>query len=285
MPLFNQPTYHERLLKVINAFETLCGSENIRIVATARNELEEWKVLKYNAKDELWKKFGRPYELIHPTPKALVDFLDKTAVQGGLTTKSEDLNAIATSNQGAYRNIVQNLRRLTDEYRIVSKDVFIPTLQGSWHENYEILVEQQPCVKVIYDAIDILMQANIRLYTPIILKLALWLWGGDRIQQIAKRRQLAKGFNFLVNEKKILPYRKGEIIPYDGQIKDRGASTNWEPFYQGLTYLALLFSETYKDALLDSLTGFYALLTDNNRIEQAERIKSRISELTLGLKK
>jgi hypothetical protein len=129
-------TYAERLVKVLDTFEKLCGQDELCVIATARDEIDEWSVLKYNSNDNLWKRFGTPYSLSRPTPNAMSDFLITSSTKCGLLIKQEDVELIVGANQGAYRNIVQNLRRLREEYTIVSKDVFIPTLNGSWKENY-----------------------------------------------------------------------------------------------------------------------------------------------------
>jgi hypothetical protein len=78
LPTIAFPTYHDRLLETLAAFERWCGESETRVVATARDDTESWQVLNYNAKDGLWKRFT-PYALPLPKDSAVVNLLTAEA--------------------------------------------------------------------------------------------------------------------------------------------------------------------------------------------------------------
>ncbi len=72
--LLSQSSYHDRLLQVLDMFEGMCTENEIRVIATARSETEQWKVLEFSQYDRLWKRFER-VELPEPADSTIVNLL------------------------------------------------------------------------------------------------------------------------------------------------------------------------------------------------------------------
>jgi len=50
-PLLAEDSYHDRLLRLLDLLEEVCTPEEIRVLATTRNEAEQWKLLDYDPRD------------------------------------------------------------------------------------------------------------------------------------------------------------------------------------------------------------------------------------------
>lgn len=136
-------TYRERLLRVLNRFETECTKDELRVIATARDEAEQWQRLNYNAQDSFWKQFTRveiqPWTT-GPTFNALQALTQKTAQDA----PEKELRAIAASNDGTIRNVAFNLQRLLKANLPVTRENYTPTLDGSWRDSYQRVVARNP---------------------------------------------------------------------------------------------------------------------------------------------
>jgi len=241
MPILTQVSYHDRLMQVLDMLEGMCTENEIRVIATARSETEQWKLLGFDVRDKLWKRFER-IELSEPENSAIVDLLDNSIKQADMTANPEEYEVIARKSDGTYRNILLNLRRWQALNKKVSKDDFTETLDGSWQDIYERAVNKHPAVKYVYDAMDILQQTGIELFSFLVEPTALAIWDGNYFQKILYKRQIKRVLQYLTRETKILRFEKDKLAPSDGQIESRGHSISWIPYLLTLKQLILVNS-------------------------------------------
>jgi tetratricopeptide (TPR) repeat protein len=254
MPMLGQPSYHDRLLGALDDFEKMCGPGEIRVLATARDEAEQWRMLDFNPTDRLWRRFTR-FELPEPKHSAQAELLAGLVKQAGLPAADVDYAAIARQNDGTYMNIVLNLGRLRAEDKPLTAEDYTPTLGGSWQEVYERALGQHPAVRPIYEAIGILRQAGIDLYPWLVKPTARRVWGGNVLERGLRRVQIHRALRHLVDEK-ILAVSKGRLSPRDGQIEAKGTEVDWKPQASFLEGLVLRMADRQPRAMLESLMGF-----------------------------
>ena len=105
IPMLSQVSYHDRLLQVLDMLEGMCTTNEVRVIATARSEEEQWKLLDFDPKDKLWKRFGK-IEIPEPSDQAIVNLLEETTRQVNIKANEEEFRAIAHKSDGTYRNIL-----------------------------------------------------------------------------------------------------------------------------------------------------------------------------------
>lgn len=260
----SQLSYYERLIQMLDFFEGVCTENEIRVIATARSEEEQWKLLNFNEKDKLWKRFER-IEIPAPNNSAIIDMLEDLT---GKTNKNE-LEAIAQKNDKTYRNILLNLRRWHAQNKAVSKDDFVDTLDGSWRDVYERAVKKHPAVQYIYDAIDILRQARIDLFPSLVEQTATMLWDGNFAQRIVRQRKIKNALIYLTRNTVILRVTDNKLTPSDGQIEAKSNITLWTTYYKPL--MKMLLDETDK-IIINSVLGLGSSLHNEKRYEETEII-------------
>jgi tetratricopeptide (TPR) repeat protein len=275
MPLLNQSSYHDRLLQVLDMLEGMCTENEVRVIATARSEADQWKLLDFDEKDKLWKRYER-IELPEPADSAIVDLLDSAVKQADLKANPDDFVSIAHKSDGTYRNILMNLRRWRAQNKEVNKDDLTETLDGSWRDIYERAVKKHPAVQYIYDAIDILQQARIELLPFLVELTALIIWGGNWIQQISRRRKTNSALKFLTHQTSILRQTKNELKPSDGQIEAKRNYISWLPYNRSLTQLLLHLSDK---KIISSIYGFAVACYYEKQLEQAYQLINKYIEL------
>jgi Flp pilus assembly protein TadD len=269
MPLFSQSSYHERLLQVLNTLEGMCTESEIRVIATARSEAEQWKLLGYDAKDKLWKRFER-VEIPELHISAAVGLMADATKLADIKANPADFEAIAHQSDGTYRNILLNLRRLRAQNRALTKDDYNDTLDGSWREIYEHAIRKLPAVQYLYAAIDILRQTGISLYPFLVEPAALLVWGGNDIQKTLRKRHVRRAMHYLTQETKILRRINDELMPSDGQIEARNEAIDWRTYAEDLEKLLLQLTKTHKGKMIDSLFGFGTNAYYAGQFERAE---------------
>jgi tetratricopeptide (TPR) repeat protein len=245
------------------------------VLATARSEAVQWKLLDFDEKDKLWGRFGR-IELPEPADSAIVSLLDDNTKQAGVKDNPEEYEAIARRNDGSYRNIMLNLRRWEAQNKPVSKDDFSETLHGSWRDIYEAALARHPAVRYIYDAIDVLRQAEVELFPFLIQPMAVTLWGGSRVQRFLRRRQILHAMQYLSNDTNILRSAKGKLTPSDGQIEARDRTISWTEYDKSLIRLLLKHSSQSTAASLFNLAGKFYYQKD---FDQSLQLISRLKKL------
>ena len=281
LPVIRWASFHDRLLKAIDAFELLCGQNEVRVIAAARSEPSEWAWLKFHKQDELWRRFGQPFELPAPSHSTIIELLEASSSMLEIDAQRGDFAEIAAMNTGAFRNVVQNIRRIVVEEEQLSAIQYLPTLYGSWRESYEIVIDHYPLVEKVYDAIDILQQAKIRLYLPLVENLSLLLCTGNKLQKIFQQIQIRRTLKYLIYEANILPQDKYYLIPHDGQIEAKSLRLNWQLFSSGITYAILNLAYTHREQLAESLINYGMALLEKDQLDMASKIFEDVNKFTL----
>jgi tetratricopeptide (TPR) repeat protein len=208
--MLNQLSYHDRLLQVLDMFEGMCTESEIRVIATARSEAEQWKVLEYSQSDRLWRRFER-VELSEPMDSVIVNLLEDTTKEAGIKGDENDFMAIAHKSDGTYRNILLNLRRWHAQNKEVSKNDFTETLDGSWRDIYERAVRKYPESKFIYISIFLLQQYQIPLYTYLVKPLARRIAYHNMFTRLLHGHLVDKSLQYLIQHENILSPRDDQI--------------------------------------------------------------------------
>jgi Flp pilus assembly protein TadD len=275
MPLLSQLSYHDRLLQVLDMLEGMCTKKEVCVLATARSEADQWKLLDFDKKDGLWKRFER-IELPEPDVSAIVGLLEDAIKKADLRADPQDFEDIAHKNDGTYRNILLNLRRWRALNKAVDKDDLTETLDGSWRDIYESAVKKQPAVKYIYDAIDILQQAGIELLPFLVEPVVLLVWGGSSFQKFIRRRRIWRALHYLTQETNILRHTESKFTPSDGQIEAKKRSLSWVSYYKQLTQLLLNNSDR---TISNSLYGLATACYYQSQFEQSHLLIVRYVKL------
>ena len=246
-PLIQELSYHDRLLKVLRAFDRVCGSNEVYVLATARSEADQWACLDYDIKDHLWKRFGERFPLPEPAGEVIASLLKDVAGRAGIESEPADLDAIAAENQGAFRNAVRNLQRLFESKATLNRANYEPTLDGNWQQSYEKVIKQYPYATFIYDGIDLLRQIEVELHFPLIEGAAGLICGGNVVQRVFRRFLIHRCLSDLLKQN-VLRSSNGIIDPYDGQIEAKSSSVQNEKYLSGLASLALFFGKEHDNA-------------------------------------
>ncbi|MGB8647314.1 MAG: tetratricopeptide repeat protein [Anaerolineae bacterium] len=266
-----QPSYHDRLLTVLDYFEKACSENEIRVIATARDEADEWRTLGYDERDRLWKRFER-YVLTEPKESVVVELLEEETVRAGIKAKREDFKAIARENDGTLKNVVLNLQRLQTENWGLTHENYTPTLSGSWKNVYDRACEQEPAVRYVYDAIDVLRQMQTDLYPFLVEPTARIIWGGNLIQRTWRRWPVHRAVRLLVEQEKVLGVVDGELAPHDGQIEAKPGKAGWKKYAKGIEELATREAKRKPAAMTGSLLGLGSVLYAAKEYEESARV-------------
>jgi tetratricopeptide (TPR) repeat protein len=275
IPLLSQISYHDRLVQMLDMLEGMCTENEVRVIATARSEADQWKLLDFDENDKLWKRYER-IELPEPSDTAIIDLLDSATKQADLKANPDDFAIIAHKSDGTYRNILLNLRRWRGQNKEVNKDDLTETLDGSWRDIYERAVKKQPAVKYIYDAMDILQQAGIELLPFLVEPTTLEIWGGNWIQRISRRRHIDSALKLLTRQTSILRQTKNELKPSDGQIEAKRYSISWLPYNRSLTQLLLNLSDR---KINTSIYGLSVACYYEKQLEQSYQLINQYIQL------
>ena len=149
IPMLSQASYHDRLLQMLDMLEGMCTEREIRVIATARSETDQWKLLNYDERDKLWRRFGR-IELVEPVDSAIVNLLGDTTKQANIKANADRIRSNCRKSDGTFQNILLNLRHLNAQNKDVDADDFTETLNGSWRDVYERALRKYPETKFMY---------------------------------------------------------------------------------------------------------------------------------------
>lgn len=267
----SQLSFHDRLIQMLDFFEGVCTESEIRVIATARSEAEQWELLNFNPKDKLWKRFER-IEIPAPADTAIVQVLEAASRE----INKGEFEAIAHKSDRTYRNILLNLRRWKAKNKPISKDDFVDTLDGSWRNVYERTVKKHSAVKYVYDAIDILRQVRIELFPFLVKPTATMIWGGNFFQKLLRQREIHQALRYLTEDTVILRTAGGKLSPSDGQIEAKQKNVSWIPYAEFLTNL--LLDQTNDKSMSDSLWGL-AVACDKQEKDKSLTLYNRYIEL------
>ncbi|TAF09882.1 MAG: tetratricopeptide repeat protein [Nostocales cyanobacterium] len=250
----NKPL-QERLFNTLEAYEKLCRKEDIRIIATARNEKErefpdepsEWEKLEFD-KYSFWKRF-EIYDLPEPNEEAIIGVLRETIHQANIQANPDDYSRIAQRNDRTFRNIVENLRSTKNYDRFLTIDNFRDTLNGTWEERYQKTIKKYPVAIYIYDAVELLQKMGIKLYPFTVEPTARMMVDGNLLRQIWHWWQIRTTLPYLINV-------EGIFEPRDGQIEAKGKQVEVEEYISRLLNLLLKLAKKYPTEMLNSLFKF-----------------------------
>jgi adenylate kinase family enzyme len=161
------PSFSERLLEMLEAYDQGCRPEEICVIATARNETiperegepSELEKLGLDQYPKLWRDRFAQYELPEPDVIALVELLQNMVDPQTVKADSQDYHKLAAKSDRTFRVMVQNLKKARQLGETLTQ-IFIPTLKGSWEDRYRE-VKQKPYASHIYAAIGLLRQVNV----------------------------------------------------------------------------------------------------------------------------
>jgi tetratricopeptide (TPR) repeat protein len=248
----------ERLLAALEDCDSrLIPDTRIKVLATARDErvtddprsVSPWEMLQWD-RYPLWRRF-KEYKLPKPENRAAASWLENVSKITGIQLECPP-EEIARRNDRTFRNLAVNfeilLARDGQEGRSLSlsRENFKDTLRGSWEKCYKDALKLEPLAEYLYDAVDLLQQANIPLKAFVVERVALMLVRGNRWQKVWYQWQIKKALERL-------EAREGILSPRDGQIEAKGELLNLEDYLEKLLrlFLALLdrFPVEVKEAL------------------------------------
>ncbi len=274
--------FQDRLLRVLAFYEEQCHVDEIRVIATARNETEsprsaqrsEWEKLEIKKYRKLWDRFSQ-YVLPEPDDGAIVDLL--AAVIPKTKIHAQDFPLIAQRNDRTFANIVENLTTLQQRKLPLSSESFAETLDRTWRVRYKAAIRWHSQAIHIYDAIGLLRSVDVELKPDVVLAVAGILsvekLGRVRAWQMPLMRvQLWRSLRFLVRTEHILE-------PRDGQIEARGHVVEVDRYIPKLQKLLLKLARRKPQEMQKSLMEFAFAIADLGRSKEAEACFERLVAL------
>jgi hypothetical protein len=144
----------EQLLRMLTFYQAELRGK-VKVIATARNEPEEWTKLQIDKYPRFWQKFHQ-YSLPAPADNAIVSLLTERVDEARMAGKPEDYPDIAKKNDSTFRNIIENLRVAKNRELTVEKGQFAENLTQTWREKYRQAVKKDPAARYVYDAVELL---------------------------------------------------------------------------------------------------------------------------------
>lgn len=232
--------FQTRLQRTLEAFDTFCGKSEVKVIATARNEIasefdepSEWDKLGWTKHKDLWEKF-RVLDLPEPDDIAEQKLLSETAKKANISIKLDELTILTKRNDGTFRNLVENLLSSQTEGFNLTAENFRDTLKGTWKRRYEKAVQRNLEAKYIYDAIEILREINITLRPSYVRQVAELLFVGNIFDKLKLKWKLFFILKQLISTENLLS-------PRDDQIEAKGYRIYQEK------YLPILYKQFYSD--------------------------------------
>jgi tetratricopeptide (TPR) repeat protein len=267
--------FQERLLRVLAFYEEQCHAEEIRVIATARNETEsprseqrsEWEKLEIKKYRKLWDRFSQ-YVLPEPDDEAIVDLLEAVIPKTTIRAQVQDFPLIAQRNDRTFANIVENLTTLQQRKLPLSSESFPETLDRTWRVRYKAAIRWHSQAIHIYDAIGLLRSVDVELKPDVVLAVAAMLssatLGRARAWQMPLMRvQLWRSLKFLIKTEHILE-------PRDGQIEARGDVVEVDRYVPKLQKLLLKLARRKPQEMQKSLMEFAFAIADLGRSAEAK---------------
>jgi tetratricopeptide (TPR) repeat protein len=215
----NQPlrvAVPERLSRMLEFYQVELRRK-VKIVATARNEPEEWAKLEIDKYPHFWQKFHQ-YSLSEPTEAAIVNLLTERVAEAGMAGKQEDYPDIARKNDRTFRNIIENLRVAKKRELTVEKGQFAENLTQTWREKYRQAVQKDPAARYVYDAVELLRGLNLRLHPQLVRETARLINSERGFRRLKVWWQMESVVEYLSQQESILQ-------PRDGQIEGKSTPT------------------------------------------------------------
>jgi tetratricopeptide (TPR) repeat protein len=267
--------FQDRLLRVLAFYEAQCHADEIRVIATARNETEtarsdqrsEWEKLEIKKYRKLWDRFSQ-YVLPEPDDGAIVDLLTAVIPKTKIQAQVQDFPLIAQRNDRTFANIVENLTTLQQRKLPLSSESFPETLDRTWRMRYKAAIRRYSQAIHIYDAIGLLRSVDVELKPGVVLAVAAMvsaaMLGRARAWQMPLMRvQLWRSLRFLMRTEHIL-------VPRDGQIEARGHVVAVDRYIPKLQKLLLKLARRKPQEMQNSLMSFAFEIADLGRSHEAK---------------
>ncbi len=262
----------ERLLRYLTACENKCGTTEIRVLATTRNESQEWEKLQWDKYKQFWERF-QVYELPEPEDKAIVGLLRNTIPKANISAQEEDYEIIAGRNDRTFRNVVENLIRLENRGLSLTPDNYQDTLTANWKKRYENAVQKDSVAVYVYQAVDLLRRSGIIMEKFTVEPTARLIVGGSFWQKFCWRRQISRVLDYLVES-------EGILQPRDGQIEALGHNlVQLEDYWESLFRLVLQLTKQQKEKMLPSLFNFGVVIAELEHYPEAVKCWDKILAL------
>ena len=268
----------KRLSQLLDWYEDACTKNEIKVIATARDEtvplhtgdVSEWEKLGFEKYPELWKRFKR-FDLPEPDNKAVVSLLEATVPKLEIQSNMEEYSHIAQKNDRTFANVVINLRKAKKQGKLTAED-YVDTLQGSWEERYHKATQKYPATRYIYDAVELLQIVNIELHPEMIEASARVIAGGHIFKRVLYGWTIRSAMKFLIQTEYILQ-------PADGQIEAKDTRVEWKLYLPHLFKLILSQAKKPPEKMINSLIGFSLTLWEQDQLEQVETLHKRILQI------
>ncbi|MGA9383224.1 MAG: tetratricopeptide repeat protein, partial [Phormidium sp.] len=259
----------ERLLETLEAYEKLCGKEEICVIATTRNEKArdiagepcEWEKLQWDKYPKLWQRFA-VYELPQPKDEAIVELLQETIPNTKISAQDEDYPKIARTNDGTFRNVVENLRRLCNGGLPLNPQTFADNSPKNWKRCYDDAVKRYPVSRYIYDAVELLQLFDLPLERFTVEPTAMLMVPEKFLQRLWYRWQIREALNYLIERQRILE-------PRDGQIQAKARQVDVGEYLWRFYRLVLKLAGKHPQSMLDYLFIFGNYLHDSSCYKEA----------------
>ena len=267
------PDFRERLRRTLDYFAESCGGQEVRVIATARDEPEYWEKLDFSKRDRLWRRFAC-YRLSEPEDAAVVRLLEEAVEQVGIPADSAEFPAIAATNDRTFANVVANLESAKREGRSLALADYRPHARETWAASYQDAVRKYPVAKYVYDALDLLAQARVSTRREMVVKLGARLWGGRWPRRLLRRWQVRLALDALVADR-VLPESEGLIRPRDGQLEAKGYMLSLADHFLLLTGLVLWAASRWGEEAVYDIYGLGERLWQAREYELAARLYKR----------
>ncbi|MEP0911305.1 tetratricopeptide repeat protein [Leptolyngbya sp. GB1-A1] len=275
----------ERLLELLEAYDQGCRPEEIRVIATARNETtreregepSELDKLGLDQYPKLWRDRFAQYSLPEPDVIALVELLQNTVDPQTVKANSQDYQKLAAKSDRTFRVMVLNLRDARRSGEPLTQ-VFTPTLKGSWEKRYRE-VKHKPYAPHIYAAIGLLRQVNVVLAEFTVAPTAVLIanrWKQPRRFVWWHQWQIHRTLRYLIAAENILN-------PSDGQIEAANQLVEVGEYVPALSHLLEKLADQHPTEMLSSLSEFGFAMLELKRYPQALEAFNRLLSILQAL--
>lgn len=246
--------FQTRLQRTLEAFDIFCGKNEIKVIATARNENtsefdepSEWDKLGWTKYNGLWEKF-KLADLPEPDKTAEERLLADTAEKANIYVDTNELAIFAKKNDGTFRNLVENLSSAKAEGLVLSSENFRDTLKGTWQKRYQKAIHKYPDAKHLYDAIELLREIDIQIRFSTVIQVAEIISDEKFSHCIKSRSKYSSALKYLIKTENLLH-------PRDDQIEAKGYRVDKEKYLPAIyKQICINFARNREYTLADLLT-------------------------------
>jgi tetratricopeptide (TPR) repeat protein len=199
----------ERMLRLLNFYQSELRGR-VKVIATARNEPDEWAKLEIDKYPAFWQKFQQ-YLLPAPADRAIVSLLTERVEEARMIGKLEDYPEIARKNDSTFRNIIENLRVAKNRQLTVENGQFAENLTQIWRERYRQAVKKYPAARYVYDAVELLQGLSLMPHPQLVRETARLIISERGFRRLKVWWQMGSVVLYLDSQEGILQPRDGQI--------------------------------------------------------------------------